>query len=143
MIEQTVDLWTVDAQARVITTNGYVRRDGALVMGRGCAKEAAVRFPNLPYQLGAQVRALGNVVHLVTIGEVQLVSFPVKRMWNEPARLDLIERSLHQLVAMTNFWGWKRVALPRPGCGNGQLRYEDVRPLLLDALDDRFLVVTK
>ena len=35
-----------------ITTNGYVRRDGALVMCRGVALEAKNKFPDLPYILG-------------------------------------------------------------------------------------------
>ena len=37
MKEITGDLWTIKADARVIPTNGTVRRDGAAVMGRGVA----------------------------------------------------------------------------------------------------------
>jgi hypothetical protein len=34
------NLWEVEADLRVITTNSDVNRDGAAVMGRGCACEA-------------------------------------------------------------------------------------------------------
>jgi hypothetical protein len=37
----------------------------------------------------------------------------------------------------------ENVLVPRPGCGNGQLDWEDVKPILLDHFDDRFIVVTK
>jgi len=40
----------------VITTNGEVRKDGACVMGRGIAKQAADKFPDLPYTLGSTIK---------------------------------------------------------------------------------------
>jgi hypothetical protein len=36
---------------------------------------------------------------------------------------------------------WTTVIMPRPGCGNGRLRWQDVSKVLSDILDDRFVVV--
>ncbi len=36
-----------------------------------------------------------------------------------------------------------KVYLVRPGCGNGQLKWEDVKPLIAPILDDRFIVVER
>jgi len=54
----------------------------------------------------------------------------------------LIRQSARQLVEMADKFGWGSVVLPRPGCGNGGLDWDDVRPILEAILDDRFTVVT-
>ncbi len=45
MIEEFGDIWEIPGDARVITTNGVVRKDGACVMGRGVALQAKMRYP--------------------------------------------------------------------------------------------------
>lgn len=145
MKEDCVDLWTVDCDARCITTNGTVKANGRGVMGRGCAKEAKERFFALELRLGQHLRQMGNCVGVLLVDASlgPLVVFPVKHAWHERADLDLIVASAHELVALTNVQGWKDVVLPRPGCGNGHRSWErEVRPLLQPILDDRFLVVT-
>ena len=138
------DLWVVgeDADAIVITTNGTVKRNGELVMGRGCAREAALRFPDLPKFLVQRVESRGNNVHLFSIGGKMIVSFPVKRDWWEMAEIRLIAQSALQLVDLTDRQGWRDVVMPRPGCGNGRLSWWDVQPILEDVLDERFTLVT-
>jgi hypothetical protein len=142
MIERAADLWTVPADVRVITTNGTVRRDGRAVMGRGCARQAALRFPRLPYLLGDALRTHGNRVHVFDSQALRasegLVTFPVKHHWAERADLALIAASVAafagQLLPGATY------VMPRPGCGNGGLRWADVRPLLL-GLPDSVIVV--
>jgi len=46
--EDKINLWEYPADARVITTNGFVKNNGEAVMGRGCAREAARKYPRLP-----------------------------------------------------------------------------------------------
>src|SRR5216683_7097887 len=65
-------------------------------------------------------------------------SFPVKQPWIEPADPDPIQQSARQLWYA--FWKMHldKVYMARPGCGNGQLKWEDVKPLIAPILDDRF-----
>jgi len=141
MLELTGNLWNYHAAGIpiCITTNGFTRRDGACVMGRGIAKQAANKFPNLPLAVGRLIQAYGMEVRF--LHEYNLIVFPVKYVWSEPADLDLIELSAFQLLELVNEHGFSTVALPRPGCGNGQLKWEDVKPRLNTMLDDRFEIV--
>lgn len=138
MIEQRGDIWSVDAW-RVITTNGYVKANGAAVMGRGTALQAAERYPWLPHALGQRLRQ-GNKVF--AWGEIRLFTLPVKHYWSEPADIKLIRGSLVELENLVNLLGLRKVFMPRPGCGNGQLKWEDVRPMML-RLDNRFVVLDR
>lgn len=155
MQELKADLWAHQpADARVVTTNGFVKTDGDLVMGGGCAKEARDRWPTIAQLLGERVTKWGNHVQVLQPedygGELPLISFPTKPAYGpkgEPgfkvgSDLKLIRRSTAQLVAVTNAFGWQAVVLPRPGVGLGGLDWQTVRPLLADLLDERFTVVS-
>ncbi|GIW56217.1 MAG: ADP-ribose-binding protein [Nitrospiraceae bacterium] len=140
MIERAYDLWTVRDAPIGITTNGSVTRAGLAVMGRGCALEAARRIPTIRRELGARLRETGNHVYWFPAHEI--FTFPVKHRCNERADLVLIRQSARELATLANALGWTRVILPRPGCGNGGLTWDGVRPILADLLDDRFVIVT-
>jgi len=143
MQEQQVNIWTVrQADALCITTNGTRRKNGTGVMGRGVARQAKERYPALERTLGLALQTRGNVPSILLSGvRPILVSLPVKHHWYEPADLTLIEVSTRAVVAMANEAGWQRVVLPRPGCGNGQLSWAKVEPVIRPLLDDRFLIV--
>lgn len=51
------DMWTAyePADLFLITTNSTIRPDGALVMGRGIARQARDRFPGLAEVLGQHI----------------------------------------------------------------------------------------
>jgi hypothetical protein len=137
MVEATGDLWTYPADFRVITTNGTVKKDGRAVLGRGCAKEATLRYPGLAKALGARLQSpLGNTVYY--FDAYRLFTFPVKHHWSQAADLALIRQSTaafrgHLLASAT-------YVMPRAGCGNGQLRWADVQPILA-ALPDNVVVI--
>ena len=142
MVEVFGDLWTYpNADARVITTNGTVKKNGECVMGRGCASEAATRWPEIPKMLGDWITAQGNRVVLLTETPdgKPLYTFPVKHHWTEKADIDLIRHSAEDLAACV---GNVTVVMPRPGCGNGRLKWDDVKLVLTPILDDRFHVIT-
>ncbi len=154
MKEVTGNLWTYPADVRVITTNGTVKRNGECVMGRGCALEANKRW-DLAGLLGNALKTYGNVpINLSRCYNInrqwkepfELFTLPVKHNWYERADITLIKESIKLLSEWLdedypNDSGHV-VVLPRPGCGNGKLRWEDVKPVLEEILDDRFHVIT-
>jgi hypothetical protein len=144
--EVTGNLWEQSCNALCITTNGFIKQNGKAVMGRGVAKQAADRWrtlydKDLPASFGAKLREQGNHVFILVENFAALVAFPVKGNWWEKASPALILQSAHELVALTDAEGWQSVILPRPGCGNGGLSWEAVKPILETVLDDRFTVV--
>lgn len=145
MLEVTGDLWTYPAEFRCITTNGVVNARGELVMGKGIALEAKRRYPSLPKLLGAAVQKQGNIPVMFMDGSCNgIISFPTKHHWRNPSDLDLIAESAEALAYWSRHdWDVPPViALPRPGCGNGGLDWErQVRPVLVDLLNDNFVVV--
>lgn len=133
------DLWEYPADIRVITTNGDVNRFGQAVMGRGVALQAKQRYPNIEKALAYCLSKYGLRVVML---RHDLFAFPVKRHWHEKARLSLIRRSAQELVSMTD--RTQVVVLPRPGCGNGGLSWEDVKPVIAPILKSkRFVVIER
>lgn len=166
MREQIANLFDYDCDAACITTNGFIKLNGHAVLGRGCALTAAQLFPNLPYVLGKFLSTRGNHVHeLLRANGTVLCSFPVKAEsaicngfntvshgkyrvgervpgFHLKADLELIARSANELLALADFRGWNNIALPRAGCGAGELDWETVKPVLNSILDDRFVALT-
>lgn len=146
MLEVYGNIWDYPATVRVITTNGDVNRKGLAVMGRGVALQAAERLPHVREDLGSMLFVNGNVVQ--SLGPYagcafDVWTFPVKHHWGDRADLKLIERSAREIMNFairTHQDG--PIVLPRPGCGNGQLEWADVKPIIEPILDDRFHVIT-
>jgi hypothetical protein len=135
------DLWELHVQGAVVavTTGGQVNPDGCCAMPRGCANQARERFPGLAWTLGQQILSHGN--HVSDLGR-RVVSFPVENSPLEVPGLKLIEQSSRELVELTDYKGWTRVVVPRPGCGGGGLEWPTVSQLLERFFDDRFLVIS-
>jgi hypothetical protein len=134
MIEVNANLWEVEADVTCITTNGTVYNDRTTglrknVMGGGCALEAARMHPVLPGQLGRLIDSYGNRVYLL---ENNVVAFPTKEDVRNPSTLGRILASFNELDLLRIAYGWKKIALPRPGCGLGGLSWEaEVKPLIV------------
>lgn len=62
--------------------------------------------------------------------------------WMSRSHPFLIEVSARLLAELAKDHGWQSVVLPRPGCGAGGLRWEDIKPRLESQLDDRFYVIS-
>ena len=144
MIEIQGDLWEWRAHLKcgvIITTNGMVKASGKLVMGRGIALEAKKRFPGLDRLLGRFVLLNGNKPFRFLYQEAQLMTFPTKYLWREVSNKDLIVESAERIRLLL---GQERMIYisGRPGCGNGELDWEEVKPLLIPILPDNVLITS-
>ena len=71
-------------------------------------------------------------VHIFTrlYSPPQIINFPTKDHWKSVSRLADIERGLQILVTHYKDWGVSSIAIPPFGCGNGQLEWKAVGPLI-------------
>jgi hypothetical protein len=141
MIEITGDVWEFYKQPKsviCIPTNGDINCYGDAIMGRGVAAQAKLRCNFIDTELGGCIIANGNIINWLDHGLV--LSFPVKHHWNEKANFDLIQKSRDELKKIATFLDEHKFYLPRPGCGNGGLDYNDVRPLMLSLPDNVYVI---
>ena len=136
---ETGDMWTAYAAADLflITTNATITTRGALVMGRGIARQAKERFPGLDVALGRriQVRCGNQGIYGLLVSPrwptAKLGAFQVKRHYSQPASLELIRRSTAALCAWCIKHPTATVAVNFPGIGNGRLHREAVLPIIV------------
>lgn len=103
------------------------------VMGKGVAKEFKARFP----PMYAEYRALCQEKRL-SIGQLHLwrgeqqwvLNFPTKTTWRMPSKLHYVEQGLEKFVKSYRELGITSVSFPPLGCGNGNLDWGQVRPLM-------------
>ncbi len=146
-----VDLWT---QGKVVctTTNGFVKKDGSAVMGRGNAFAMAQAVPELPKLLGNFIKKYGNRVGFIY--QRSIIAFPVKPVSGNYNQLldhikkrhketdinipgfwckadpEIIKTSMIQLNNLVEKFQLTELFLPIPGVNNGQLKIEEVLPIL-------------
>ncbi len=144
MIELKGNIWDQEADIILITTNGTVKANGRAVMGKGCALEAKKKYKGIDQILGEVIIGVGNYpTVLINFSKPKIVSFPTKHNWWEKSDIDLIEQSCKELKEWIDCTTYKKIVLPRPGCGNGQLSWDVVKPILEKYFDDRFIVCSK
>jgi len=123
-----LDFWDVydvrsDGNMFIIPVNGSINKQHEAVMGRGLAKDAAMRYPTLRAKFGKLLyTAQRHRVHEMV--EEQFILFPVKYEWHEPADIRLIAESCRQTSLLSRVRKYKMVYMPHVGCGNGQLDWE-------------------
>lgn len=141
MIEVQGDLWETTALNICVTTNGQTRGDGSAIMGAGVARQAVERCPGIDRVLGGILRTHGNkVAWLGSWNGKKLWSFPTKQVWQRDAEPELIAASARVLTEVAS----GDVALPRPGCSNGGLKWAAVRKIIAPILRaDRFIVTDR
>lgn len=133
-----------------VTTNGYIKKNNKGVLGRGNALAMATYYPTLPSNLAAHIKQNGHVVG--AIGK-RIITFPVKPIsgnyeqvldkvkymykpgqkipgYHCKADLKLIEQSMNQLNEFIEKFHFIEVYLPLPGTSNGELSFNDVKPIL-------------
>ena len=72
----------------------------------------------------------------------QIINFPTKSHWRAASRIEDIEKGLKIIVQNYKKWGVESIAVPPLGCGNGQLLWEAVGPLLYRYLSKLDIPVT-
>jgi O-acetyl-ADP-ribose deacetylase (regulator of RNase III) len=66
-------------------------------------------------------------------GPRYIVNFPTKRDWRSKSKIEDIDSGLTALIEQVRDLGIHSIALPPLGCGNGGLKWSDVRPRIEDA----------
>lgn len=110
------------------------------VMGRGLASEFKRRFPgyfNDYVKLCMSKRLYLGKVKLYETNEQYprwIVSFPTKYHWKEDSTLSGIFLGLESLARNIDRYGIGSIAIPMLGCGNGRLKWDDVKPMIIKVL---------
>lgn len=121
------DIFESPAQVIVNTVNTVG------VMGKGVALSYKKRYPEM-FESYKTVCEQG----LLKIGKLMLfyeadywvLLFPTKENWRQPSKLEYIEAGLQKFVQSYAAKGITSVAFPRLGCGNGELNWDEVKPLM-------------
>ena len=104
------------------------------IMGKGIALEFKKRFPKmfkdyLERCKRNEIHAGHPYIYKSLIGP-QIVNFPTKEHWKSLSKMSDIERGLDYLLAHYKEWGVTSIAIPPLGCGNGQLEWKFIGPLI-------------
>jgi len=104
------------------------------VMGKGIALEFKTRFPEMHEDYLERCKRgevkLGLPYLYRTLFPPQIINFPTKDHWKSVSKVSDIERGLNYLLAHYKEWGVQSLAIPPLGCGNGQLEWRVVGPLI-------------
>ena len=104
------------------------------IMGKGIALEFKKRFPEMfkDYEERCnrkEIRVGQPYLYKSLFGQ-QIVNFPTKEDWRSVSKINDIERGLDYLAAHYKEWGITSIAIPPLGCGNGQLEWKVIGPLI-------------
>lgn len=105
------------------------------VMGKGIAAEFKERYPAMyeDYVVRCERNEVQPGVPYLfkeSMFSPQIINFPTKSDWRAASRIQDIEKGLKILTEKYKDWGIESIAVPPLGCGNGQLLWEAVGPLI-------------
>lgn len=113
------------------------------VMGKGIALAFKETYPDIFAEYEAACRAGAVQVGRMFVSENRslhgprwIINFPTKQHWRNPSKLEWIRSGLVDLKRVILELDIRSIALPPLGCGQGGLDWEDVRPLIEQALGD-------
>ncbi|MCR5824301.1 MAG: macro domain-containing protein [Lachnospiraceae bacterium] len=109
------------------------------VMGKGIALEFKKRYPEMFNEYKEQCDK-----HRLVVGKLMLwyepdhwlLLFPTKEHWRNPSKLEYIEKGLMAFTRKYADYNISSIAFPKLGCGNGELDWNDVKPLMEKYLKD-------
>jgi O-acetyl-ADP-ribose deacetylase (regulator of RNase III)/uncharacterized protein YwgA len=104
------------------------------IMGKGVALAFKKRYPEM-YRDYVERCSRGEVrlgePYVYRASDHVIVNFPTKQHWRSVSRLSDIEAGLDYLEGHYKEWQIRSLAVPPLGCGNGQLEWRVVGPILL------------
>jgi O-acetyl-ADP-ribose deacetylase (regulator of RNase III) len=121
------DLLSSPAQVQVNTVNVVG------VMGKGIALQFKNKYPEM-FKSYRQICEK----HLFDVGNLYLwksskkwvLLFPTKKHWRNPSKIEYIESGLKKFVENYERLGIESIAFPKLGCGNGNLDWNIVKPIM-------------
>jgi hypothetical protein len=102
-------------------------------MGKGIALQFKERYPDMfkAYKSICDTRSLDvGKLHLWRAADHWILNFPTKTTWRQPSKLEYVEAGLAAFQRSYKKRGISSVSFPPLGCGNGNLNWEDVRPVM-------------
>ena len=128
------NILTADVEALVNTVNTVG------IMGKGIALAFKKAFP-LNYKLYKKVCnnkefTIGSMFTTNT-GQLMpkfIINFPTKEHWKGRSKIESIENGMKKLVETIKTNQIKSIAIPPLGCGNGGLKWDVVKPIILNEL---------
>ncbi|OJJ11657.1 phosphatase [Alphaproteobacteria bacterium AO1-B] len=103
------------------------------VMGKGIAKAFKQREPKMfeAYKnICSQKLLEPGKLWLWRGSEQWVLNFPTKLHWRSPSRIEWVEAGLSKFANTYEAQGVTEIAFPKLGCGNGNLDWGDVKPLM-------------
>lgn len=104
------------------------------VMGKGLALQFKKLFPDMcrDYQerCNRNEVKLGQPYIYKGLMSQNIINFPTKDHWRSVSRVQDIENGMEYLVDHYKEWDIKSIAMPPLGCGNGQLEWKVVGPII-------------
>lgn len=104
------------------------------VMGKGIALDFKNRYPAMFKDYARRCQneevILGEPYLFRQLFDPWVLNFPTKGHWRSRSRIEDIKDGLDYLARHAQSWGITSIAVPPLGCGNGQLLWEDVGPII-------------
>ena len=116
----------------IFTGNGSVKNNGAIVMGRGAAKQVRDSYPGIDKKLGMHISLCPQAYffHIAIASDQFIGWFKVKNHWQQPADLKLIELATTALSLHASEYPIHTYHMNFPGVGNGRLNDSAVLPII-------------
>ncbi|MBD3375030.1 hypothetical protein GF406_08355 [candidate division KSB1 bacterium] len=109
------------------------------VMGKGIAAEFKTQFPDMfkDYKERCENGLVKPGIPYLykRLLPPWIINFPTKDHWRSVSKMHDIKKGLSIIVEKYKEWGIQSLAVPPLGCGNGQLLWENVGPLIYQYLD--------
>jgi hypothetical protein len=155
MVESDGNIWDAyeDGKWIVISTNIGWKKDGSNPMGAGISAAVSRICKELPLWYGKRCMKYKSNTAVCLYRKARLILFPTKPLnidkpwmsWKSDSNLSLIRRSSIQLRKISEILSEREkydgeIVLPMVGCHNGNLSFSDVKPILEEYLDDRFVL---